>query len=323
MCLGGCYATDKRYGIDPVLQPAAVETSTNNQLRILAALAADAGVPVGIQPYWYEVSKAGFNYIDDECRLYFNELFFLNRDRDQLKAGIAAAGATTAAILGLTNASAKSIAIVAQAFGLGAVSTDIVAGTYLYQIPPATAQSFVRELQLAYREGAAARQALINTPTAAYEAIQGYLSLCLPPTIEAKIAEHVATARAFPEPAIRGGASFGIVVTSPPPVTRVQMRASIIRDVGTPLPKPIRAPEVSGENRIGRYEASMSQKDIKAAQTVLCVAPTGDLGPVGSVARQNLQNYLISISRPPSDHITPDVWVILRRLIREGKHANC
>jgi len=131
---------------------------------------------------------------------YFNDLFFLNREKDELKTGLAAAGATAAAVMGVTGATTKSISIVAQAFGLGAVATDLVAGTYLYQVPPATALGFVKELQLAYRNGLAQRKSMINSPSTSYHAIQDYLTLCLPPTIEAKIAEHVAAARVAPDP---------------------------------------------------------------------------------------------------------------------------
>src|ERR1700693_5721723 len=99
-------------------------------------------------------------------------------------------------------------------------------------------------MQWAYREGAAMRRAAINTPTSAYHAIQAYLALCLPPTIEAKIAEHIATARAFPDPATRGGgAAFGINVTSPPPVTRPEIRADIVGSVVEDPRRPMVAPK--------------------------------------------------------------------------------
>src|SRR5262249_40901474 len=121
------------------------------------------------------------------------------RERDQLKSGILATAATTAAILGVTGASITSMTVVAQAFGLGAAATDLIAGTYLSNLPPATTQGFVKEMQLPNREGAALKRTEINTPTAAYHVIQSYLALCLPPTIEAKIGEHIATTRAFPD----------------------------------------------------------------------------------------------------------------------------
>lgn len=222
--LGGCF--DKRFGPDPVIVAASVETSTDNQIRILTALAKDANVEPNRPLFWYEVTQAGFNYIDDQCTIYFRELFFLNRDKDQIKAGLAAAGATTAAILGVTGASAKSIAVVAQAFGLASISTDLIAGTYLYQMPPATAQGFVKEMQLAYRSGAYTRRTLINSPSTSYHALQDYLSLCLPPTIEAQIADHIAKARVVADPATStSGPSFGLNVVTPPPMTRPELRA--------------------------------------------------------------------------------------------------
>src|SRR5262249_3935432 len=105
--LGGCADWDKRRGIDPSISPAALKLSPSNQMRILAALANDASISLGAPGSWYEVSQAGFNFVDDECRAYFNAIFFLNRDKDQLKSGLSAVGATTAAILGVTGASSK------------------------------------------------------------------------------------------------------------------------------------------------------------------------------------------------------------------------
>jgi hypothetical protein len=112
----------KERGISPIIQAPAVELASQNQMRILNALAIDYNVSDSGNSRWYEVSTAGFNYVDDECRLYFNELFFLNREKDQLKSGLAALGATAAAVMGVTGATTKSISIVAQAFGLGVVS---------------------------------------------------------------------------------------------------------------------------------------------------------------------------------------------------------
>jgi len=322
LTLGGCYATDKRYGPDPIIAADSVESASRNEIRILNALAQDAGIPSVAQDYWYEVTRAGFNYVDDQCRLYFNQLFFIDREKDQIKSAISAAASTTAAVMGVTGATAKSIAVVAQAFGLAGISTDLAAGTYLYQLPPATAQAFVRQLQLAYREGAAQRRLLINGPNAAYHAIQGYLSLCLPPTIEAKIAENIATARAVPEPVIPGaGASFDISVASAPPLTRDQLRATLITRVRNPVPVFERRPAITDGHRISDFEKrSMSDSDIRDVQKALCVNPDGDLGPLEtSKTREKLSIFLASQHVTPTDRVTPRAWVFLKRLIRGGK----
>src|SRR5258708_2779876 len=93
ICLAGCFGWDQRRGLDPVLNPVAVTVATTNQIVILDALAKDAGVDLGSRGAYYEVTQAGFNFIDDECKTYFNAIFFLNREKDQVKAGLAAAGA--------------------------------------------------------------------------------------------------------------------------------------------------------------------------------------------------------------------------------------
>ncbi len=281
LCLGGCYGWEDRHGISPVIDPASVETSTTNQIKILNALAEDANLAAVSPNYWYSVSQAGFNYVDDECTQYFDDLFFLDRGKDQIKAGLVAAGATTAAILAITGGSANSIAIAAQAFGLSATGTDLIAGTYLYQVPPSTARGFVHQMQLAYRHGAAARYLLINSPTTAYHAIQDYLSLCLPPTIEAKIAAHVANAKVTPEPVTSGsGSSFGLNVTSQAIVTPAVVQATVIKSVTTQLPTPPTIQPVQNPTRLNPFEASLNVQIYQILQAVLC-GPTGPTGPLG------------------------------------------
>ena len=168
LMLSGCMADPTRHyiGIPPVIEAANVEQSSERVRRIMVALARDT--PGGT---YYDLTEAGFNYIDDRCMEYFDELFYLNRRREAAKAGINAFSQTTNAILGVTGASALSMAVVAQAFGLASNLTDVVSGTYLYQLPPATTLTFVRKLQGAYRDGVAARANQIYTPSTAYRLI--------------------------------------------------------------------------------------------------------------------------------------------------------
>jgi hypothetical protein len=313
LLLGGCNGLDKRYGLSPVLDVASVEASSAARGRILDAFAADAGAPPNHPDYWNLVALAGFNYVDDECRSYFQQLFFLNRERDRIKGGLGSASAATAAILSATGATATSLAVVAQAFGLGMAATDIVAGAYLYQLPPAVTQGFVREMQLAYREGAAARRALIASAPAAYQAIQGYLELCLPPTIEAKIAEHVSSARAVPDPASRArGSTFGINIIAVPPASRTELldatgdRGPAVRDpaIGAaPMARDRvrRQPEEPGvrettlapgiEDILDKSIVSRGTIDyLKRLQASLCV-PADEIGAVGSATRALIEIY--------------------------------
>ncbi len=295
LLLTNCKGFERDRGLNPIIQASDVEVASQNQVRILTALAIDYNVSETGNSRWYDVSLAGFNFVDDECRLYFNDLFFLNREKDEIKTGLAAAGATAAAVMGVTGATAKSISIVAQAFGLGAVATDLVAGTFLYQVPPATALGFVKELQLAYRSGIAERRSMINSPSASYHAIQDYLSLCLPPTIEAKIAEHVAAARAAPDPVTSGaGPSFGLNVVTVPQVTRADIKAEILRSADSVMPN-VKVQQRTTKNRLTAAETNMLTPEINKLQMALCLPPDGDLGKVGSNTRTNLSAALTAV----------------------------
>ena len=208
----GCSADsfDKRYGLKPTLDAADVKAATQNKTGVLLALAEDAGVGYPTFPRdYYLIAEAGFNYIDDQCNAYFDQLFYLDRKREALKSGVASFGQTTNAILQLTGASKLSIGVVAQAFGLAYNMTDVVTGTYLYQLPPATTQSFVKQLQTVFRKDLASRPGDISNPTSAYHAIQQYLDLCLPPTIEANIVKHLSSATV-----VSTGTGSGVTVMS-------------------------------------------------------------------------------------------------------------
>ena len=153
--LAGCSELNLRKCPAPVIDSSSVEAATNNQIVIIRALARDAGYDPDSSVDYYRVAEAGFNYVDDQCRAYFDEIFFIDRERSQLKSGLAAASGTTAAILGVTNASTLTLSVVASAFGFASAATDILAGTYLYALPPATTQGLVNKLQAAYRGAAA------------------------------------------------------------------------------------------------------------------------------------------------------------------------
>ena len=133
--LAGCSELNLRKGPAPVINSSSVEAATNNQIVIIRALARDAGYDPDSSVDYYRVAEAGFNYVDDQCRAYFDEIFFIDRERSQLKSGLAAASGTTAAILGVTNASTLTLSVVASAFGFASAATDILAGTYLSLFP--------------------------------------------------------------------------------------------------------------------------------------------------------------------------------------------
>ncbi|MBU2326578.1 MAG: hypothetical protein KJ755_04350 [Alphaproteobacteria bacterium] len=292
LCLGGCNgAVDLADGIAPVLQGPSVEAASSNRSTVLDGLRRDAGYG-NVEAGWYDVTLAGFNYVDDACSAYFDRLFKLNRRKDAIRSTLSVGGQTTNAILFATKASQLSMAVVAQAFGLASSLTDIVSGTYLYQLPPATTKSFVAKLSRAYREGAAQQKSGINGPASAYGYVRGYLDLCLTATIEASLVEHVGAATAVPVSA-PGGSSVGVKVGSerdPEVAAALQEPASAT----TPLPP-------QGPRRdVPRFSALISTERLKRIQALVCVPSDGQPGPATD---QAIRQFLLgrNVLRPDTE----------------------
>lgn len=280
--LTGCNgAVDLADGIAPVLHGPSVETASINRKGVLDGLRRDAGY--GDASFgWYDVTLAGFNYVDDACSAYFDRLFKLNRRKDAIRSTLSVGGQTTNAILFATEASQLSMAVVAQAFGLASSLTDIVSGTYLYQLPPATTKSFVAKLSRAYRDGVAEEQLAIDGPAEAYGYIRGYLDLCLPATIEASLVEHVGAATAVPVRA-PGGGSIGVKVGSErnPEVAAALQEP---KDATTPLPAQRTQPEFR------RFSDAITPERLERIQTLVCVPSDGKAGRESDLAiRQFLE----------------------------------
>lgn len=198
-----------RYGPDPSLPSDQVGKSSDNQVAIMENLAKVAHDSSGrYDPYI--ITLAGFNFVDEQCDAYLHELFIIDQDRDKLKAGLNSAGLVTNAILAATPASKTSMAIVAQAFGLSSQFTDTVANSYLYGAHASTILGVVGKLQAAYRDQTAKDKAQINSEPASYSRIRGYLQLCLPPTIESKINEVLASSSG-----VAGSAATGVQSAGP------------------------------------------------------------------------------------------------------------
>lgn len=268
LLLGGCQRADSAaFGPSPVLEATQVKTSVDNRALILTSLMRDAAGPAGTSASWYEVTRAGFNFVDDQCTTYFNTLFKLRRKDDAVKSGLTAFNATSNAILGVTGSSVLTMTAVAQAFSLSYKLADIHSDTFLHNLPPSETSEFVRKMQRAYRDGVAIQPSLVDNPTESYHRIQEYLSLCLPQTIEARIVEHVADARA--EPTVgRSGAEVGVIVGSASSATE-KVRLERIGSAGTRLTTVTPPPAVTGN--INPFEKQLGPGEIGAIQEALCV----------------------------------------------------
>lgn len=287
--LAGCNALSLRKGPAPILDATSVQTAASNQRAIVYALAQDAGYEhpeMGGVDY-YRVVEAGFNYVDDQCTAYFDTIFFLDRERGQLKSGLAAASGTTAAILGVTNASTLTMSVVATAFGFASAATDILAGTYLYSLPPATTLGLVNKLQIAYRDAAARAHADFTTPTAAYHQIQSYLALCLPPTIETEVANQVNAATAVGVAVAGGSIAVRTGSTLPAESSIPLARAALVAPISSPqqrAPAPQKRKVVNETGRSQFEQFRLFKDTIMNYQGALCTTEDGNVSSLRTAA---------------------------------------
>src|SRR5436309_6713663 len=91
--LGGCVTSEElgtringRWGPNPAIQAVAVDTVASNQLLVLSYLARNAGMltPDGIiraDADWYEIAQWGFNVGRQDCEIYLDNLFRMNREK--------------------------------------------------------------------------------------------------------------------------------------------------------------------------------------------------------------------------------------------------
>jgi hypothetical protein len=318
--LSGCSSSYEtaRSGIAPVLQVKDVKASINDQRAIINGLAYDAGFAPGSEANWYEATTYGFNYVDDQCRVYFSELFSAEKDLQAAKSGVSALGQTTSAILSVTGASKLSMGVVAQAFGLSSSLLDVTGSSFLYKLPAAPTKEFVGNLQNAYRDAVARRKKDISPPDVYYH-VQRYLDLCLPATIEGRITKYIGAAQAFPDDARASpSGAFGINVES----SQAEPRVQIIPDARTQI-RPPQKMTTTTRNASGQVETAISASELIAIQKALCVTADADWGAKGSETRVRIKEYLTRLDASRLNQEDPEQLTIwgrtrLHELVDDG-----
>jgi hypothetical protein len=210
MVLASCTDADRkaimagRWGPNPAIQPTEVNSAIRDQTQILRYIASEAGLVQsdGVSSpslltdaqRWNAVAQWGFNIGRQDCEIYLNTLYRLNREKQRNDSSLAALAAGTAAILTPAHASAASLSIVAAAFGLTTALNDALFQSYLFTEAPGLIAVKVKDLQDAYQKSLG--QSSITTSDQAYSAIQHYYSICLPESIEGVLLQSIATSTA-------------------------------------------------------------------------------------------------------------------------------
>lgn len=292
---------DRVGGLSPVLDPQLVETDSLDQLRILNAFASLVQRSGGSAPTWAEVARAGFLHIDRQCSIYLNQIYRFDRQKTALRSGISAIGQTASAASFATGASALTLTVLSQAFGLAGSLVDISSDSLLYRVPFERIRSVTETLRTSYKAAFEAEKSSVNSAVSALSHIQSYLELCLPPRIEAEILDFLATGQ---------GASTRLGPQGGPIQLRLRARelpsdykAVLIRDPLAPQ-QPAPPPKASvGETYLNDYERKLPVSRIQAIQDALCTTDRGGrLGASGSLTRRQIGDYVLGRTGSTKDY---------------------
>lgn len=203
LLLGACSSAERHLlfsGADSRIDRAKVEAYASEQASITAAISKAAGIPPEAgtpQQYtseqWRVFVAAGINYVDLQCNDYLGALNRFYRAKNTTKQQFALLGSATLGVLGAVGVAAQALAITGIAFGLATASVDNLASGLIYELPAADVIQLVRNMQQTYKS--ALPPTGYNNQPAAFAAIQGYINICLPTSIETQVANAVKQAQ--------------------------------------------------------------------------------------------------------------------------------
>jgi hypothetical protein len=291
-----------REGIGVDLMRSQLPSQTELQNIYLASLCQQASPSLSapiecdhISPLqWPLVVQAGLNDIDLRCDAYLMWIDNVRRSSAAALAEITDVGTAATAIMGVTGASAKSIAIVGTAFGLAYNTFTNVSHRLLLDVDKTTVQAVVYHRRNDFRNDLATQPPVTNRP-AAIHALRSYLSICLPITIETDINM---TVTVFQQ---TGDAGAGTAVVDANTVRSATMATRPLVPVVPPpvqiihsnVPPPVTPPVAQqiGNPLTDLEKKSLSLADGQAIQRTLCIDNGGDFGPPGSPTRRALQQF--------------------------------
>jgi hypothetical protein len=160
--------------------------------------------------HFHEVALWGFNVGRQDCEIYMNVLFKLNREKLRNGSVITAFRNATTAVVGVAGSSpSTTLSILSASFRLLSALNDAYFTTYLFSEVPGLVAKKVAEQQETYL--ASLKPGDIQTPADAYHAIRGYYAICLPETIEGTLLQQVAggTTKSDPPPKTPTGGAAG------------------------------------------------------------------------------------------------------------------
>lgn len=240
---------------------------------------------------WRRFGGSAFGLAREQCNTYMAAIRDVNIARQQATQEINRVGTATAAVLGIARAAGQAVSLTATAFGLAESTVDNLAGGLLYELPPRAVSDLVRRLRSAYEDEIFARgdSAWLDRPTS-FRTIQGYVELCSPIVIEARVADAIVAAQPVPiggsaQPSGNKGVEAVQGTGNPPEIGILGAGVSRTSASGAATepqtsrssaaktePKPLR-PSLNPETDA---EKSVSAVDLRRIQQALCIRPDGN-----------------------------------------------
>lgn len=177
---------DLSAGADPGINAQDIADYANNQEAVYQALLALAGLPE--QPAttdeWHQFIMAGVQYSNQKCENYLDALQWANNGRHRDSSLLGQGGTFTNNVMGIAKASARELALTAAAFGYVQSTFDTMNSERLSGLEVSSIRKLVREMQQQYLGNLDTTQ--YTHRVGAFNALQGYVRLCLPGTIGAE-----------------------------------------------------------------------------------------------------------------------------------------
>jgi hypothetical protein len=286
--LAGCgTASNQLLGVPPTLQQSSLLADAPLQDRMVDALIEKAGFPRGtyIPPgssQWKFVAQAGLFEVDLVCDRYLASLFAFNREQRAGRQILTAAGAGTAAIMGITGAPGVSVALVAAAFGLAANVFDAGVNSVLFTISPTAVRAIAAKGRQVYV--ANIKWETVNSRPMMMSVVQTYLSQCTPAAIEANI-DNAATGApsvASSDARIALQAAMAAAPSSSVAQSAVTFNSEPVNPGGTATPLHPPPSELARNVADGERPFIESLAQAERLQRALGVKADGDLGPAGT-----------------------------------------
>lgn len=190
MGTSGCTALnnmgDLNAGSDAGISPQDIAAYASNQEEVYQALLKLAALPdqPATTDEWHQFIMAGVQYSDQKCENYLDAIQWANHGRHRDSNLVGQSGTFTNNVMGIAKASARELALTAAAFGYVQSTFDAMNSERLSGLEVSSIRKLVRDMQQQYLDNLDTNQ--YTHRVGAFNALQGYIRLCLPGTIEAE-----------------------------------------------------------------------------------------------------------------------------------------